>query len=57
MELDVALSKRASYTDQSPFKNINYITLIIWVLLFIVVISSLYYKDGNFVNLFIHNDA
>ena len=57
MELDVELNKRVSYTYQSPFKNINFITLIIWIILFIVVIASIYHEDGgHFANLFIHND-
>jgi tetratricopeptide (TPR) repeat protein len=57
MELDVELSKRASYTYQSPFKNINFITLIIWVLLCIVVIAPFFYGGTDFAYLFTHNDA
>jgi tetratricopeptide (TPR) repeat protein len=54
MELDVEL-KMTAY--RSSFENINFITLIIWIILFIVVIASIYHEDGgHFANLFIHND-
>lgn len=55
IELDVDLGKSSSYTYRSAFSNINYITLVVWTLLFLLVIGQLFNK-GYFVHLFGHTE-
>lgn len=54
IELDVEIKKRR-YT--SPFENINYVTLIVWGLLFIWIMLAFFYGGADFADLFVHNDA
>ena len=53
MELDVEL-KMTAY--KSSFENINFITLIIWILLFIWVMAAFFYGGTEFDYLFTQID-